>query len=108
MKLFDDHMEFARAVKQISDYVRLCEMGFTTHSLTGSFFHADVPELLEFCRENPEFHITSMVDDGIIVNRYDPNGGVFKLAEGEKDPDYAFDVTPITQMVLSAFFKNRR
>ncbi len=100
MKLTYDLHEFSRKVKTISDYERLVELGFTTQTLSGIFFPSDIPALLAFCEENPEFHITSGLGEGIIVNRLDPRGKSFKLAEGNNDPDYALDASDVIKRVL--------
>lgn len=106
MKLTYDHHEFSQRVREISDYDKLTELGFTTQTLSGIFFPSDANSLLRFCAENPEYHLTSSLGNCIIVNRYEPQGKTFKLAEGDRDPEYALDASSVVKGVLSMFLRH--
>lgn len=104
MKITQDHGEFIRRAGWISDYERLEELGFKDCPLAGTFHKDEVHQLLEFCAKNPEYHVISYVGK-IIVNRYDPNGNVFKLCDGDDDPDYALDMSYFERNGLREVFQ---
>lgn len=104
MRLTFDNSEFIRRVRWISDHERLERLGFTTCSPMGSFFPSAAQQLLDFCAEHPEYHVVSYLGDGIFVNHYDPNAGVYKLADGDKDPNYKLNAMQAIRGVVSFLF----
>lgn len=97
--------EFSKRVKMVYDFVLLYEAGLTSMSVGGTFFSWDMPELWEFCLENSRYHIVSIIRDLIYVNHYDPSANLFKLAEGDTNPEYAQDGMPLVKFAFSRLFK---
>jgi len=77
---------FHKAVKIIVDPDELHWLGFDPFSQIGAFQQSDIPSLLDFCQQNPEYHVVTYTSDHRYVNRYVPDQRVYRLATGEKNP----------------------
>ena len=84
--VIDDPQEFHRRVGVIVPSPRLKPLGLSPFSFSGAFNGSEVAELLEFCGEDPAYHIVSMPPSGWYVNRYIPGCNVYFLARGDAYP----------------------
>ena len=78
---------FHRRTGLIGDYREIEWLGFELSNYVGIFMEEDLPELLEFCEANPEYHIVTCTDPGRNVNRYIPGKKIYHLADGDKNPN---------------------
>ena len=67
------------------------KLGFHREEISGMFGDSSVGMLLEFCAENPEYHIVS-ASCGRFENRYFPHKNVYMLAEGDNSPNLVLDM----------------
>lgn len=72
------------------DYEDL-ELPLVPDSVTGLYMSDALPELLNFCREYPEYHIVSCPVDLVLANRCIPGASLFYLAEGDSDAQLIHD-----------------
>lgn len=104
--------DFLKGMKSISSeeyYERVRPYAYLDFALVdifpcfamGSFSGERAEELLEFCRRNPSFHIVSIVDPCIAVNRYIAGANVYFLSEGESDPNLYFDIKDYFRRIKS-------
>lgn len=98
MKLTNDHKDFFRRVKEVSNPAVIRELGLPIQAIAGIFLPCDVPLLLKLCEAHPEYHIMTMVSEGLYVNRYEPEGELYGLACGDNDPDLTLDERPILDL----------
>ena len=61
-------------------------LGFDPFSQTGAFQQSETTSLLDFCAQNPEYHIVTYTSDHRYINRYVPDQRVYRLATGDKNP----------------------
>lgn len=54
-------------------------------SICGFVLQSRVGELLEFCRENQEYHVISVMN-GVYLNRYVPGATAFYVGDGDPNP----------------------
>lgn len=101
MRITTSYSEFVRDVKIIFDPMRLKSLGLELGEAMGSFWPSEMEDVLDFCAQNPEFHIVSSMGEGIFINRYDTRGKLFNLAEGDSDPDYMADRRHVYKWLFS-------
>ena len=87
------NIEFQNRVGKLS-YVDLKELGLNPTCVTGSFYPCDLKMLTEFVWGNPDFHVISYLDTGVYVNRFDAQGRMFFLADGDSDPTLSYEAPP--------------
>ena len=86
MTLIVDGDEFYNRVGLVWDYYELEWLGFKPFDYNGNFDSDDLPQLLEFCQLNPEYHIVSGFRGGRKINKLVPDARCYWLANGDKDP----------------------
>lgn len=105
MRILTSYFEFAAEVKMILDSFRLHDMGLIcSTSLAGFFIPLEVDDLIAFCQDNPSFHIVSGCTNGLVWNRYHPDGNVYNLAEGNPDPKMVLDLRIEEDEILADIF----
>jgi hypothetical protein len=57
------------------------------------FWSERAHELQAFCRSNPDYHIVSMLNGNVYLNRYAPGASMCFLASGNPDPRIIYDTT---------------
>ena len=91
MELIDDIGSFYRRVGIILNHDgQLERLGFKLEYVSGGFGPSWIGELLEFCAQNPEYHIVTMTIPGRLENRYVPGRNLHHLANGDKNPCLVF------------------
>lgn len=92
MRILTNLGEFDREVGMIWDYYLLVDLGLPCGtSLVGDFYHEALPELLNLCEFQREFHIVTFTGGGLILNFCDHSGVKYKLADGNADPEIILD-----------------
>ena len=86
MTLLVDIDEFYDRVGLVWDYYELEWLGFKPFDYIGNFDSEELPQLLEFCRLNPEYHIVSGFKGGRMINKLVPEARGYWLANGDGDP----------------------
>jgi hypothetical protein len=86
MTLIVDGDEFYNRVGLVWDYYELEWLGFKPFDYNGNFDLDDLPQLLEFCQLNPDYHIVSGFKGGRKINKLVPDARCYWLANGDKDP----------------------
>ncbi len=80
-----DHKEFQNQTKPVNDHLDLC--GIVPDTLIGYFFSTRLPELIQYCKTHPQYHIMSLLPNQVKVNRSVEAARLFILAEGDADPE---------------------
>lgn len=75
---------------------RLASIGLEPSLLIGGFFEADVAILLKFCKDNPQYHIVSIISAALRVNHFISGGKCYYLADGDDDPTLRLEFPPET------------
>ena len=106
VELILDAEAFHKAVRIIVDRDEILWLGFDPFSQIGSFRQRDVPSLLEFCVNNPEYHIVTYTSGHRYVNRYVPDQRVYMLATGDKNPYLAHNpwIDPMHHLIEEDVF----
>mgnify|MGYP003683463007 CR=1 FL=1 len=78
----------------INCYKELEELGLYPLAATGIFWPGQTPDLLKFCRKNPEFHIVTYISASLMVNRYEPEDHRYMLANKDNDPKLELNLPP--------------
>ena len=68
-----------RAELHIFDIVPLTEDGLLLDDM--------VDKLMTICEKDPSYHIATVINCGIYINRYLPDGLFYYLCAGEKNPE---------------------
>jgi hypothetical protein len=87
VEIIDDIHIFYRRVGLIKYSGRLIPLGLTTDNIGAMFRCSQIDELLEFCSENPAYHIVSGTSPGMCTNRYVEGCTIYMLAKGDKNPN---------------------
>ncbi|MBF0442653.1 MAG: hypothetical protein HQK54_12170 [Oligoflexales bacterium] len=88
IELTDNVHAFFRQTGIILNHEELEWLGFQLkNGFTTIFGDSEVPLIIQFCEENPEYHIITMTQPGHIENRYVPGKRVYYLAKGDKNPN---------------------
>ena len=86
VELIVQSKEFKRRVGLISNYYDLEWLGLNGHDFCGVFGAGHLPQLISFCRENPEYHIVSCDGPGRSVNRLLFGKDFYQIASGDRNP----------------------
>ena len=90
---------FRRRIGTISDYEVLRFYGLEPLNIAGSFGREHLPQLVELCEAEPSLHIYTRLSDRV-VNKIDPMGLIFGLADGDPDPSLELlDPKELTQQL---------
>ena len=91
MTLMVDTNEFYDRVGLVWNYYELEWLGFKPFDYSGNFDPEELPQLLDFCRLNPEYHIVSGFKGGRMINKLIPEARGYWLANGDRDPSLMFN-----------------
>ena len=82
------HANKSRIGKMNFDH--LLERGILSDGLLGEFFPSKGKELKTICELNPDLHVITS-KNGFWLNRYEPNGEMYYLGDGDDDPAFEFE-----------------
>ena len=89
----EDHIEVLFDIKQFYDrvgmvvtYMEVEWLDLPVVDIGGTFDEEHVPQLLQFCAENPEFHIVTCTGPWRLANKYVTGKRVYMLASGDQNP----------------------
>ena len=85
IELIDNIHVFFRRTGKLSYYKELEWLGFQLESITGGFRQTQVVMLLDFCKNNPEYHIITQTHPGRYINCFIPGKRSYFLGNGEKN-----------------------
>lgn len=91
MRVTRDYQEFMNKTGMVMGFIRVRRLGFNADTIAGSFRPDSMEEVLDFCAQSSQFHIVSYLGEGVFINRYDEKGGLFFLANGDRDPNFMLD-----------------
>ena len=92
LEVTNDIGPFYRRIGLLCTYPQLEWLGFYLDNSEGMFTLSQSRMLLEFCRDNPEYHVVTCTHPGRLENRYVPGKNVYLLAEGDKNPNLVLDM----------------
>ena len=92
IEVTDDYQSFLKRTGTLTYYKDLEDMGFQMFNVCGFFMVTQTSELLQFCEDNPNYHILTMTRPGYYENRYVPDQMVYHLANGEKNPNLVLNL----------------
>ena len=98
LELITSVADFFRRTGIVADYRELEWLGFKLDNYIGIFSKKYLPQLLEFCEANPEYHIVTSTEPGRLVNAYIPGKKTYNLAKGD----------PSSNLVHNRFLDPRR
>lgn len=90
MKFIKDLNDFYETTGIIIDWNELNYLGIIPHLDLSTFGRGELPKLRRFCLANPAYHILSSLSGPVTVNFDHPDGILFKLGDGDQDPELAF------------------
>lgn len=101
---FVEGVDFCEQVRLLRQRDKLWALGLDPKSISGIFDRDDLRDLAAVCMEHPAYHVVSFLRGSLVVNRLEPAGFMFFLAEGNKDPSLArcTDDTPAFYVPLTA------
>ena len=95
IELIVQSRDFNRRVGLIKNYYDLEWLGLSGHDFCRAFRRCFLPQLIQFCKENPEYHIVTSDGPGRLINRLVEEKSFYLIGVGEKDPalvlNYLFD-----------------
>ena len=94
----DDLHAFFQRTGLIVNYKEIEWLGFKLDNFTGLFWRRHLPELMEFCSRNEEYHIISLMPGVCYENCYNQKAKNFHLAKGDSNP----------HLVLNPFLHKQR
>ena len=86
IELFVTSRDFNRRVGLITNYYDLEWLGLTGHDFCGTFECRFLPQLIQFCKDNPEYHILTSSGPGRLINCLVEGNDFYKVGDGDKDP----------------------
>jgi hypothetical protein len=96
MKLFRDYIEFRKRTKPIRDGF---DLTIDPDFDSGIFLADRLDELKQYCLENPQYHIMSILQSAVEVNAPISSASFYILADGDADPGLCY-TNPMTQEQL--------
>ncbi len=79
-------LEFMQRTAVLVDY-EFEDADIIPDSIIGTFDNHRLDELIEFCSENSDFHIISVLNVGLFFNKILPNAQEFYLGQGDANSD---------------------
>lgn len=86
IELIVQSRDFNRRVGLIKNYYDLEWLGLSGHDFCGAFRRCFLPQLIQFCKENPEYHIVTSDGPGRLINRLVEEKSFYLIGVGDKDP----------------------
>ena len=90
-EIIEDIPTFNRRVGMISFSHKLIPLGFHLKMSDGLFDESHLDELLDFCKQNKNYHIVTITGDFHYTNRFIPGYRFYKLAKGDSNPNLVLD-----------------
>ncbi len=78
--------DFRQRTAPLLDY-EFENVTITPDTLIGLFHIDRLNELKAFCKNNPDYHIISVIDACLYFNKVTPHATKFLLAQGDPNPD---------------------
>ena len=91
MELTDNVHSFFRRTGIIVNDDELEWLGLNLSCFTPIFGESEEHVIVDFCRNNPEYHIITMTYPGHMENRYVSSKRAYFLAKGDKNPNLALN-----------------
>jgi len=79
--------DFNQRVGLVKDFYELEWLGLSGHDFCGSFGRSCLPQLVQFCDDNPEYHILTCDGPGRYVNRLVADKSFYMIGDGDKNPN---------------------
>lgn len=90
MKVIGNLKEFRRRTILVVD-LDFEFINITPNSRLGIFNRERLSELVDFCKDNPEYHIISFLENGgVEINDAVEAAALYMLGRGDKDPDLMY------------------
>jgi len=86
----------------IRDLYLLQDLGILSDNAIGGFWPSKLPKLVEFCQENPAYHIVSWKDFNL-YNRVSKEADGFYLADGDREPEMESIMPPEIITIVESF-----
>ena len=86
IELIVESEEFNRRVGLITNFYDIEWLGLSGHDFCGSFRCCFLPQLIQFCKDNPEYHILTSDGPGRLINRLVYGKDFYKIGDGDTDP----------------------
>jgi hypothetical protein len=84
MKIFLDYKEFRARTRPVVDEF---DIDIVPDIGLAMFLPDRLEELQQYCRDNPQFHIMSLVKSSVIVNGALSTAHLYFLGEGDPNPE---------------------
>ena len=78
--------DFNRRVGLINNYYDLEWLGLSGHDFCGAFEFGFLPQLIQFCEDNPEYHLLTCDGPGRLLNRLVQGKSFYKIGNGDTEP----------------------
>ena len=91
-EMVDDFSQFRERTGLLCSLSEVETLGFHVDNIAGTFWESHIPMLLDFCKENPLYHVVTSTRPGRFENKYIPHRNLYILAEGDKNPNLIFDI----------------
>ena len=102
-KITDDANLFYQRTGLISHFEELLSLGFARSDYSGAFWGPQVEALINYCKNDPCYHIITITVPGRYENRYIPGKNLYYLADGDQNPTLILDL--LLHKSLSHFAK---
>ena len=86
IELMVESDRFNRRVGLITIFYDLEWLGLSGHDFSGLFRSCFIPQLIQFCKENPEYHILTSGGPGRLLNHLVEGKSFYMIGDGDKDP----------------------
>ncbi|MBF0441546.1 MAG: hypothetical protein HQK54_06550 [Oligoflexales bacterium] len=88
----EDYNLFIERTGLLLSQRQVTALGIRTDNIGATFWESSTGMLLDFCKENPMYHVVTIIRPGRIENRYIPRKNIYMLASGDKNPKLVLDM----------------
>ena len=92
LEITDNYSMFIERTGLILDPRDLSALGIRSDDIGTMFWEKSTGMLLEFCKNNRNYHIVTITRPGRFENSYIPRNNIYMLADGDGNPSLAFDM----------------
>ena len=92
LELVFDIPEFYRRVGIVTPYTQLLALGLPVCDFSSGVYNDAVLPMVEFCAENPDYHMITILSGGRTINKFVPGERIYQLARGDKNPNLMLSV----------------
>jgi len=89
MKIILDCNEFMDTAGIVRGDIKVKALGLTPCCVTGTFCREHKDQILEYCAENPDFHVISFHYNGYF-NRFVEQSTCYGLGQGDSNPSLTY------------------